>query len=324
MAARDLSAFAASAGWANATWEPIAGDASARSYTRLVDGSRSAILMDAPPPEEDVRPFIHMAEWLRENGLAAPRVLAADEALGAVLLTDLGDRRLHEVVEEYLTEEEGWYGAALAVLLDVQTSPAANVPIYDRATLQREADLFLDWWAPAAGLELNKAGWHDAWQTVLATLEPPSVTTLRDYHSENLMILDRRTCAEFDVIWPIGLLDFQDALVGHPAYDLVSLLQDARRDVSPALEAAMLDRYRAATGAGDAFDAAYAILGAQRGAKVMGIFARLSRRDRKHRYLPMIPRVRAHLERDLAHPALAQVARWWAANVPPHATVAAP
>ncbi len=122
----------------------------------------------------------------------------------------------------------------------------------------------------------------------------------------------------------LALLDFQDALVGHPAYDLVSLLQDARRDVPPELEVAMFDRYRAARGAGDDFERDYRILGGQRNAKIMGIFARLSRRDGKHRYLDLIPRVRAHLERDLQHPALAPVAQWWTANVPADAVVPHP
>ena len=135
------------------------------------------------------------------------------------------------------------------------------------------------------------------------------VAVLRDYHAENLMLVgpERR----------MGLLDFQDALAGHPAYDLVSLLQDARRDVDPALEDRMLARYRAATGEGDSFMDAYHVLGAQRNAKIIGIFTRLWKRDGKPRYLEMIPRVWEALERDLVHPALAPVAGWFDANIPP-------
>jgi aminoglycoside/choline kinase family phosphotransferase len=135
------------------------------------------------------------------------------------------------------------------------------------------------------------------------------VTVLRDYHAENIMLLGS--------LRKQGLLDFQDALVGHRAYDLVSLLQDARRDVSPQLEAEMFDRYVRDSGIGaDDFLADYARLGAQRNAKIVGIFVRLWRRDGKPRYLDMIPRVWAHLERDLSHPALAPVAAWFDRNIP--------
>jgi N-acetylmuramate 1-kinase len=138
--------------------------------------------------------------------------------------------------------------------------------------------------------------------------QQPGVTVLRDYHAENIMLLPNGAQ---------GLIDFQDALVGHPAYDLVSLLQDARRDVSPQLERAMLDHYLAQAQVSDDFAADYALLGAQRNAKIVGIFTRLWQRDGKPRYLSLIPRVWEAMERDLAHPALAPVAAWFDANVPP-------
>jgi len=138
----------------------------------------------------------------------------------------------------------------------------------------------------------------------------PTVTVLRDYHAENIMLIDRPEARG------LGLLDFQDALAGHPAYDLVSLLQDARRDVPPALEAAMLDHYRSIAHPPADFDAAYAVLGAQRNAKIIGIFTRLWKRDGKPRYLSFLPRMWDLLERDLAHPALAPVAEWFATNIP--------
>ena len=307
-------AFLATAGWADAAVHPVEGDASFRRYVRLRGVGESAILMDAPPPEEDVRPFVAMARWLADHGFSAPVVHAADLDAGLVLLNDLGERRMREAVDADPTLERPIYAAAIDLLVRLRDVVPADLPLYDDAVLHRETALLTGWWAPAAGLGVDEAGYRAAWTEVFAALPPPTVTTLRDYHSENIMLTDEG----------LALLDFQDALVGHPAYDLVSLLQDARRDVSPALEMAMLDRYRVATGEGDAFDAAYAILGAQRGAKVMGIFARLSRRDGKHRYLPMIPRVRAHLERDLAHPALAPVACWWADNIPVDAHVDAP
>jgi aminoglycoside/choline kinase family phosphotransferase len=169
---------------------------------------------------------------------------------------------------------------------------------------------------PGAGIEVDDTAAYDAaWREVLAPLgerQRPGVTVLRDYHAENIMLLGPDAADGA----PQGLIDFQDALVGHPAYDLVSLLQDARRDVSPGLEAEMLAHYRAGISVGDSFDADYARLGAQRNAKIVGIFARLWQRDGKPRYLPMIPRVWAAMERDLAHPALEPVARWFAANIP--------
>ena len=178
------------------------------------------------------------------------------------------------------------------------------------AVYLREVNLLPEWYAPLARLEVNGDSWEHAWQLVLEQLvsdDAPRVTVLRDYHAENIMLPPDGTQ---------GLIDFQDALVGHPAYDLVSLLQDARRDVSLELEAQMLERYRAAAEPGPDFDAAYALLGAQRNAKIVGIFARLYKRDGKPRYLAMIPRVWAAMERDLQHPALGPVADWFAANIP--------
>ena len=178
----------------------------------------------------------------------------------------------------------------------------------------REAQLFTEWYCPALGLDVDAAGFDAAWREVLAPLtanQQPGVTVLRDYHAENIMLLRPDQGASEQ-----GVIDFQDALVGHPAYDLVSLLQDARRDVSPELEAKMLARYREQADCGPEFDADYARLGAQRNTKIVGIFARLNQRDGKPRYLGMIPRVWEALERDLAHPALAPVAQWFDANIP--------
>ena len=178
---------------------------------------------------------------------------------------------------------------------------------YDRAVLHREAELLIEWYCPAVGLEVDRDGYGAAWDAVFDhALTDEPVTVLRDYHAENLMLVGDG----------LGLLDFQDALAGHPAYDLVSLLQDARRDVAPALEAAMLARYAEATGAGEDFMRAYHVLGAQRNAKIVGIFTRLWRRDGKPRYPALCPRVWAYLERDLAEPVLEPVRRWFDANVP--------
>jgi aminoglycoside/choline kinase family phosphotransferase len=179
--------------------------------------------------------------------------------------------------------------------------------------LHREANLLTEWYCAAVGIAPNQAAYDTAWDAVFApALAGPTVTVLRDYHAENLMLITNEDGGD-----ALGLLDFQDALAGHPAYDLVSLLQDARRDVSEALEAVMLARYKAATGAGDAFDVAYHVLGAQRNAKIVGIFTRLWRRDGKPRYAGLCPRVWAYLDRDLEHPALAPVKAWFDATIPP-------
>jgi N-acetylmuramate 1-kinase len=303
------AAFLAANGWAGARVEPLAGDASFRRYFRVLDQGRSAVLMDAPPPHEDPRPFVAIAHWLLERGFAAPAVHASDMAQGLVLLEDFGDDRLREAADAE-PDAAALYAPAVDLLVDLHRHPAGPVEPYDRAVLQREAALFVEWYCPAVGLDVDAAAYGRAWDAVLDGVRPHDpVTVLRDYHAENLMLVgpDRR----------LGLLDFQDALAGHPAYDLVSLLQDARRDVDEGIEQAMLARYRAATGADEAFMAAYHVLGAQRNAKIVGIFTRLWRRDGKPRYAGLCPRVWGYLERDLMQPALAPVAAWFDANVPP-------
>ena len=316
-----LDRFLDSAGWAGADVVPLAGDASFRRYFRLTrhDGvaTQTAMLMDAPPPHEDPRPFLAVGRWLAERGLRAPAIFAADAEAGLVLLEDFGIRRMRDHLDAAPQEEAGIYAGAVDTLVALSELPAGPWRAYDMAEYLREARLFIEWYAPAMDLNVDIASWDAAWEQALAPLIPrqtPPVTVLRDYHAENIMLLGD---AARDGAWGQGLLDFQDALAGHPAYDLVSLLQDARRDVAPALEAAMMGRYLAASGTDEAaFRADYARLGAQRNAKIIGIFVRLCRRDGKPRYLAMIPRVWALLERDLAHPALAPVAEWFAAHIP--------
>ncbi|WHO41168.1 phosphotransferase [Sphingobium sp. AP49] len=307
-------AFLAQAGWDGAAIVPLAGDASFRRYFRVLDGGRRAVLMDAPPPHEDPRPFIAIAEHLVGQGFAAPQILARDLDQGLVLIEDFGDERLKEYAESHNAEDElAVYGRAIDLLADLHRLPAADVPAYDHAVYQREVGLLTEWYCPAVGLAVDVDAYRAAWDAVLPIADQsksPVVTVLRDYHAENIMLIDRPEARG------LGLLDFQDALAGHPAYDLVSLLQDARRDVSPELEAAMLARYRVAALPPADFDAAYAILGAQRNAKIIGIFTRLWQRDGKPRYLSYLPRMWGLLERDLAHPALAPVKTWFDANIP--------
>lgn len=305
-------AFLAAAGWPDAEIVPLAGDASFRRYFRIRRDGQSAVLMDAPPEHEDSRPFLQVARHLSDIGFRAPRILAEDLDAGLILLEDFGDARMKEVIEAYPTAEMEIYAQAIDLLAELHSQPAGDLPPYDMAVYQREAGLFPLWYAPAVGLAVDTPSYEQAWTAVLAPIaDDLSVSVLRDYHAENIMLLDGGS---------LGLLDFQDALAGHPAYDLVSLLQDARRDVTQDLEEAMIDRYAARR----PFDAAgYAVLGAQRNAKILGIFTRLWKRDGKPRYTQFQPRVWAYLERDLAHPALAPVADWFDRNIPVAARAAA-
>lgn len=306
-----IDSFLATAGWGGAGIDPLPGDASFRRYFRLRRGDGpSAMLMHAPPPHEDPGPFLHVGGWLLDQGMRAPAILATDLDRGLVLIEDFGNDRMRDWLELNPEAEEATYRAAIDALLALRKCPPGPFAPYDEPTYLREAALFFQWFCPVAGLEVDEEGFLAAWSEALGPLlsrQFPGVCVLRDYHAENIMLLPDGAQ---------GIIDFQDALVGHPAYDLVSLLQDARRDVSPQLEQAMLDHYFVSTDAGEDFLADYAVLGAQRNAKIVGIFTRLWRRDGKPRYLSLIPRVWEAMERDLAHPALAPVARWFDANVP--------
>ncbi len=301
--------FLANLGWGEGDVLPLAGDASFRRYFRVADHGRSAILMDAPPPHEDPRPFINVAEWLCAHGFPAPAIIGKDLDQGLVLIEDFGDARMRETVDAAPESLLRLYEAAVDILIRLRGEPAGPWRAYDRPELHREANLLVEWYCPAVGLTVDIAGYTAAWEDVFEhALAAEPVTVLRDYHAENLMLIGGTEA--------LGLLDFQDALAGHPAYDLVSLLQDARRDVEPEIEAAMLDRYHRVTGVGDDFDNAYRVLGAQRNAKIVGIFTRLWQRDGKPRYPAMCPRVWRYLNADLDHPALAPVKAWFDANIP--------
>lgn len=311
--------FLARHGWGGARVRPLAADASFRRYFRVEQGDRTAVLMDSPPDREDPRPFVRIASFLSERGFSAPRLIAGELDRGLLLIEDFGDRLVGPLLARRPELETRIYAAAIDLLLELHAlRPPPDLPPYDRAALAAEVLVFADWYAPAAGIPVEReaflAAWDAAWGPVLAETEARPVVTLRDFHADNLMLLDGRpgTAA-------LGLLDFQDALAGHPAYDLVSLLQDARRDVAPALEAAMLARFLAGAGHGDpaAFRASYEVLGAQRNAKILGVFVRLRDRDGRHGYVERLPRVWRHLERNLAHPALAPVRAWFDAHVPP-------
>ncbi len=305
-------AFLARHGWAGARIAPLAGDASFRRYFRVHDAARTAVLMDAPPHLEDSRPFLAIGKHLHDLGFSAPQPLAADLDQGLILLEDFGDNRVGPVLARDPSQERAVYETAVDILAALHAHPATGVAAYAEPELLREARLFPDWYLPAVAVAEGPgydAAWTGLWPHVLAG---PPVLTLRDYHADNLMIIDRPG------LRGLGLLDYQDALAGHPAYDLVSLLQDVRRIVSPELEAAMLTRYLAARPDTDAhaFRTAYDILGAQRNIKILGVFTRLYVRDGKASYPAFHPRLWDLVTRNLQSPALAPVAAWFAAHVP--------
>jgi aminoglycoside/choline kinase family phosphotransferase len=318
--AAEIAAFLDAAGWGKAERKPLAGDASFRRYDRLRDGKQRAVLMDAPPPHEDVRPFLKIAGLLHGIELSAPRILARDETTGLLLLEDLGDGTYTRLLADG-AEETALYALAIDVLCHLQQrfDPAAAVlPPYDEARLLTEAALLVDWFLPAATGAATAAELREeylaCWRQVLPHAAGAAPTlVLRDYHVDNLLLLPER-----EGIAACGLLDFQDAVLGPGSYDVVSLLEDARRDVAPALAAAMLERYLAAFPGIDraAFMASYAVLGAQRSCKIVGIFTRLCVRDGKPGYLKHLPRVWRLIEQDLRHPALAPVANWLARHIP--------
>lgn len=315
-----IVAFLERAGWADAARQRLPGDASFRRYERISGRRGRAMLMDAPPPQEDVRPFLTVARHLQGLGYSAPAILAEDQALGLLLLEDFGDDTFTRLLAAG-ADEASLYTLAVDLLIDLHRQPratAVDIPPYDEARLLTEASLLTDWYLSAIGAPVAAgeredylARWRASFKVFAAS--PPTLV-LRDYHVDNLMRLEGRVG-----VAACGLLDFQDAVLGPPAYDLVSLLEDARRDVSPTVTSSMLARYAAAFPKvdRDAFAAAYAVLGAQRNAKIIGIFTRLLVRDKKPHYLKHIPRVWRLLEGDLAHPALIEVRDWFDRHVPP-------
>ena len=338
--------------WANAETRYLQGDASARAYARLeASDGEHAVLMDSPRmPDgapirdglpysriahlaEDVAPFVAVAGALSAAGLSVPTIHHADLDRGLLLLEDFGDRVFGREIENGTSQSELWRAAvdALAVLHKESVPdaiPLVNgshyvVPRQDRGALAIEVELLPDWYWPAlfgepVPPEIRSeflAHWNAIFDTLLTL---PTGWVLRDYHSPNLMWLPGRQGAR-----RVGIIDFQDALVGPPAYDLVSLLQDARLDVPADLEAVMFRHYCEMAMSNqprfdpDAFSFAYSALGAQRNTKILGIFARLARRDGKPGYLRHVPRLWRYLERDLAHPDLSSLRAWFDRHLGP-------
>jgi len=318
---RAMADFLAAQGWGGKAPAVLAGDASFRRYYRLVQGSRRAVLMDAPPPQEDVRPYVAIAEILRAHGFSAPEIYAEDRDRGFLLIEDFGDDTYTKLLAKGV-DEAALYTLAIDTLVAlhrvVEAERLPELPLYDEERLLNEAALLVDWYMPCAlGAELPAAtrdGYLECWREVLPDAELPAQTlVLRDYHVDNLMLLPDRSA-----IKSCGLLDFQDAVRGPASYDLVSLLEDARRDVPPALRGAMTERYLAQFPDLDhaQFRRSASILAAQRNCKIIGIFTRLWRRDGKPGYLAHIPRVWRLLEEDLREPALRPIADWLDRHLP--------
>ncbi|WP_298935849.1 phosphotransferase [uncultured Ruegeria sp.] len=297
--------------WAGANRAPLAGDASNRRYERLTDpvSGRTAVLMDAPPEKgEDVTPFVRVAEYLRSNGLNAPEIYAVDAQSGFLLLEDLGDDLFARVLEHEPAKERALYEAATDVLVHLHKAPLLSVPSYDPKLMTELAALSFTKYAQRILGQYDVtalARFEDRFSHILQhEASGTKVVIQRDYHAENLIWLP-----ENKGVQRVGLLDFQSAMLGHPAYDLMSLLQDVRRTVSAVTETQMIDRYLAATGLDNHdFRTAYSVLGAQRNLRILGGFARLATEYGKPHYVDLIPATWSHLMRDLEHPALAPVA----------------
>ena len=340
--------FMAQSGYSEAVRVRLQGDASTRIYERLTLGDKHVILMNAPrrpdgPPVRDgksysdiahladnVAPFVAMASGLRRLGFSSPEVHHQDLDQGLLILEDLGNERVVEgdppapIIDRYETAVDvllALHGHQLPEVLPVAPRVDYRLPRYDIDAFLIEAELLLDWYLPRldAGVpESERASFRGLWRDLLQpAIDAPSTWVLRDFHSPNLLWLPQRS----DVA-RLGLLDFQDAVLGPPAYDLASLLQDARIDVAEQDELALLGRYvRGRHQRDPAFDATafikiYVTLAAQRASKILGIFARLDMRDGKPQYLRHMPRVWGYLQRSLGHPALESLAAWYIARVP--------
>lgn len=311
-----IDSFLATHGWAGATRLPLAGDASFRRYERVFLAGKQAVLMDAPPGREDVRPFIRAGKQLCAWGLRAPRIYAGDEQHGLLLLEDLGNDLFARVLALQPHKEEELYLAATDVLIALYERSAgsnsnSSFPVYDMPRFLQQVALFGEWFlVEIAGEEMARTwmpNYMALWEKLILRLPPhlPGMV-LYDFHAENLLWQPDK-----DGIKRVGLLDFQDAVIGSPAYDMVSFLEDARRDVSAQTVNITFKHYIDCTQfPADNFMEAYAVLGAQRNCRIIGTFVRLARRDGKHHYLSYLPRVWKHLMNDLEHPALAPLKRW--------------
>ncbi len=351
---KKIDEFLRQAGWESATRAAIQGDASTRSYERLKLGSHNAVLMNAPkgaelPPEPEgasveerralgynalarlagpnMESFVAISSELSRRGFSAPEIIASDLEQGFVLLEDFGDPVFAKVIQADPSMEVPLYEAAAKTLAAIYRSSFPSVfthdhhkwmmRAYDEAALLAETDLFLDWYAKDFGKEFNsdqRAKFYSLYADSFKYLEAhPAGLALRDFHAENLFWLPQR-----EGIASVGLIDFQDALMTHPSYDLMSLLTDIRRDVSPHLKNRLIQVFCDAAGLkdDDDFRAAYAVMGVQRGTKLLGFPVRADLKFGKPQYRSLLPRVKHHLNEDLSHPALAPIHDWFSNNMP--------
>lgn len=307
-----MDAFLSRVGWPGANRAMLAGDASFRRYERVTFQDKQAVLMDAPPPWEDVRPFVAVTKLLKQCDVSVPHIYAADEEEGFLLLEDLGDLSFTKRLKADPKHELKLYTAAVDALIAIHTTSmveserfSAALKPYDLHTYLREACLLAEWLLPQIhGMEKAKQlrdEYRALWRKVLVKAYLKHTTLVhRDYHADNLMWIASRAGHH-----RVGMIDYQDALWGDPAYDLASLLEDARRDVAETTVAEAFARYATAIGEdAHAFAARYAVIAAQRNAKIIGIFTRLCVRDGKAHYLNYLPRVWGHFLGDISHPAL--------------------
>ncbi len=266
----------------------IAGDASFRSYYRVTSGAQTFVLMDAPPEHEDCLPFVKIASAWIEADIRVPRILAQDVDLGFLLLEDFGDHLLGIGLNAETVEDR--YGLAMQELHRIQSMSAQDLPLYDAALLTREMSLFRDWFL-SSWLQINLNSQEEALLTEVETkliqsaLQQPQVVVHRDFHSRNLMLLPE---------WRIGVIDFQDAVIGGATYDLVSLLRDSYVHWPETKVATWVrDFHRHSPWSDDCsyedFKQYFDWMGMQRQLKVCGIFVRLCQRDGKAAYLQDIP-----------------------------------
>ncbi len=310
-----VNQFLSQSGWDNASQVHLAGDASNRSYLRLShsDTGETAVLMDAPPKTgEDIQPFVAITAHLIGLGLSPPRILAWDEQHGFLLIEDLGDALFARLVRDDSGMEQTLYRAAVDVLIQLHQHPAPDGLLNYTPTVMAEyISPVFEWYHPATPDEVVAiTAEMESVLTTYCTALP--VMALRDYHAENLIWLPDRAGTK-----RVGLLDYQDAVIAHPSYDLVSLLEDARRVVPTKIQSEMIDRYTNATDTEpQIFHAAYCANGAQRNLRILGIFARLCVVAGKPDYIDLIPRVWDHLKQDLSHPALINLNRLVFAALP--------
>ncbi|NVK35691.1 MAG: tRNA (adenosine(37)-N6)-threonylcarbamoyltransferase complex ATPase subunit type 1 TsaE [Rhodobacteraceae bacterium] len=342
--------FLQSAGWGDAKRRHLTGDASARSYEKVHLNGKTRVLMNSPALytdeklgaelsysqivhlAKDIRPFVAVGQALKDQGFGSPEIYAADLTDGLILLEDLGpegvlrkdgtpDPERYHVATELLAALHN-VDLPEIITLDPESGDRYELPVFSDEAFLAEASLFLDWYVPEmtgkpASQEL-RAEFETLWRVALGKIANTQKTwVLRDYHSPNLIWqasqkgLDR-----------IRLIDFQDALIGPTAYDVASLLFDARVDVPETLERDLYQTYVKARAQQDrgfdemAFQTAYAVMAAQRITKILGIFVRLARRDHKPAYLKHLPRMNAYLDRALAHPVMTDLKQWFERNRP--------